>query len=73
MVIDIVQKPVKMSFSVVDLAKSSRETKSEQNDAIVYNYSQSLADENNKKENTPVKMSTLIPTMTSTPLSQQTT
>lgn len=71
MVIDIVQKPVKMSFSVVDLAKSSRETSADQNDAIVYNYDQSLASENTKKENTPVKMSTLIPSMTSTPLSQQ--
>ena len=71
MVIDIVQKPVKMSFSVVDLAKSSRETSSKQNDAIVYNYDQSISSENTKKENTPVKMSTLIPSMTSTPLSQQ--
>ena len=71
MVIDIVQKAVKMSFSVVDLAKSSRETNSKQNDAIVYNYDQSISSENTKKENTPVKMSTLIPSMTSTPLSQQ--
>ena len=71
MVIDIVQKPVKMFFSVVNLAKSIRETKSDQNDAIVYNYDQSLAGENTQKENIPVKLSTLIPSTTSTPLSQQ--
>jgi hypothetical protein len=71
MVTDIVQKPVKMFFSVVDLAKSIRETKSNQNDAIVYNYDQSLAGENTQKENIPVKLSTLIPSKTSTPLSQQ--
>jgi hypothetical protein len=35
-----------MFFSVVNLAKSIRETKSDQNDAIVYNYDQSLAGEN---------------------------
>ena len=71
MVIDIVQKPVKMFFSVVNLAKSIRETKSDQNDAIVYNYDQSLAGENTQKENIPVKLSTVIPSTTSTPLSQQ--
>ncbi|CAC5371800.1 unnamed protein product [Mytilus coruscus] len=55
------QKPAKMSFSIENLAKSSRDEKSEHTQPAVINFNDSMF--------TPVKLQSDISPMTSTPLS----
>lgn len=62
MVFESVQKSAKMSFSIADLAKSSRDVNKNQSEAIVYNI-------NHYQTISPMRLPVVISPMTSTPLS----
>ncbi|CAC5361340.1 BARHL [Mytilus coruscus] len=69
MALGTVQKSVKMSFSIDELAKSSRGTSEGQNKHVgnIYATFQSII--NFQHENTPVKLQATVQPMTSTPIS----
>ncbi|XP_071123036.1 homeobox protein vent1-like [Mytilus edulis] len=64
-----VQKPVKMSFSIDELAKSSRGTSSDQSKHVGSIYAKFQRIVNFQQENTPVKLQATVQPMTSTPIS----
>ena len=68
MLLETVQKPVKMSFNIADLAKSSRNTSSVQSEAVVYNVNCYQTNVNGNAC-TPEKLQAQVAPMTSTPLS----
>ncbi|CAC5361342.1 BARHL [Mytilus coruscus] len=64
-----VQKPVKMSFSIDELAKSSRVSSGDQHKHVGSIYAKFQNIVNLQHENTPVKLQATVQPMTSTPLS----
>lgn len=69
MVLEGVQKSAKMSFSIADLAKSSRDVNKNQSEAIVYNINNYQTKNYNKDTNSPMRLPVVITPMNSTPLS----
>ncbi|VDI48584.1 Hypothetical predicted protein [Mytilus galloprovincialis] len=63
------QKPVKMSFSIDELAKSSRVTSVNQNKTVGGIYAKFQNIVSFQHENTPVKLQATVQPMTSTPIS----
>jgi hypothetical protein len=69
MVLDSVQKSAKMSFSIADLAKSSRDVNKNQSEAIVYNINHYQTKNYNKETSSPMRLPVVVTPLTSTPLS----
>ena len=68
MVLESVQKSAKMSFSIADLAKSSRDVNKNQSEAIVYNINHYQTKNYSKETNSPMRLPVVMTQMTSTPL-----